>query len=104
MLFNKTTKRVANDVYSLIEFQIVQDLGSYLGMPLFHGRVTKGTLRLLVDKVKSRLNGYKVHLLSLDSRVTPTKSILLAIPNYFMLTMLVSIGVCRDIEVVRNFV
>lgn len=65
-------------------FQIEEDLGSYLGVPLFHKRTTQRTFQFVVDKVQKRLSGFEGKLLLLAGRITLAKSVLLAIPGYFM--------------------
>ncbi|KAH1074527.1 hypothetical protein J1N35_026855 [Gossypium stocksii] len=37
-------------ISSTLGFQKVQNLGTYLGVPLFHDKVTSSTLRLVIDK------------------------------------------------------
>lgn len=56
-------------------------------------------------KCKKRLNGFDAKLLLLASRVTLAKLVLLAIPSYFMQTIMILIRVCDYIEqIVRKFV
>lgn len=45
---------------SYLGFPNVNDLGLYLGMPIFHGRMRLDTFQFLVDKVRARLNGWEV--------------------------------------------
>lgn len=110
MLENKrnylaNTKDSARGVINtVLDFQELDDLGIYLGIPLFHKRVTRSTFHLVIDKVQTRLNGFDAKLLSLARRVTLTKSVLLAIPEYFMQSKMILISVCEKIkQVVRNF-
>ncbi|KAA3476435.1 Retrovirus-related Pol polyprotein LINE-1 [Gossypium australe] len=41
---------VRNQIIQIFRFQEIQNLGKYLGVPLFHERVTKHTLSFVVDK------------------------------------------------------
>ncbi|KAH1073228.1 hypothetical protein J1N35_025556 [Gossypium stocksii] len=43
-----------------IGFVRVDDLGNYLGMPLFHKRVTTNTFDFVVSKVRNKLNEWEV--------------------------------------------
>lgn len=43
----------------LLGVSISNNLGKYLGVPLIHGRVGKGTYRELIEKINSRLSGLK---------------------------------------------
>lgn len=90
---------------SALGFHQTNDLGSYLGIPLFHTRVKKSTFQFLIEKVQRKLNGYDAKLLSLVGRTTLAKSVLLAILGYFMQAALLPIGVCARIEqIVRQFI
>lgn len=67
--------------------------------------MTIDTCKFLVEKVKNRLNGYEVSLLSLAGPVTLAKSVLLVVPSYCMQSTLLRVGVCREIErLVRRFI
>lgn len=77
----------------------------YLGMSLMHRRVGIGTFEFVVDKVRTRLNGWEAKNLLLAGRITLAKAVLLTIPNYFMTTVRIPISVCSEIEkLARNFI
>lgn len=81
------------------------DLGTYLGVPIFHNHITKKSFHFLLDRIQSKLNGYDASLLSMAGRITLAKSVLLAIPGYFMRVVMILIGICEKIEaIVRQFV
>ncbi|KAH1063805.1 hypothetical protein J1N35_028792 [Gossypium stocksii] len=50
--FNELLRKA---IYDILGFQEVNDLGYYLGVPLFHRRVTNSILHFLVERVRSRL-------------------------------------------------
>lgn len=75
-------------------FQIEEDLG----VPLLYKRTIKRTFQFVVNKVQKRLSGFEGKLLSLARRITLVKSVLLAIPGYFMQSSLILIGVYEKIE------
>ncbi|KAA3461897.1 Retrovirus-related Pol polyprotein LINE-1 [Gossypium australe] len=84
---------------------LVQNLGTYLGVHLFHNRVPNNTVNFVVDKVRCKLQSWEARKLSIAGRVTLTQSILLLIPNYFMQSMLIPKGVCVEIErIVRKYI
>lgn len=86
-------------------FQEVNNLGSYLGVPLFHEKVTNITLQFVVDKVNSKLSSWDARELSLAGRVALAQSILRLIPSYFIQTMMVPKGLCDEIEcIIRTLV
>ncbi|KAA3484938.1 Retrovirus-related Pol polyprotein LINE-1 [Gossypium australe] len=85
-------------------FSKVSDLGRYLGMPLLFGRVGVGSFQFIMDKVRNCLGGWDVRKLSLVGRLTLVKTVLMAIPNYFMATTRILISICKEIEkLTRNF-
>lgn len=75
----------------------MKGLRVYLGMPLFHKRVTTNTFKFLINKVCNKLNGWGARRLSLVNQITLAKSILLASPNYFMNSIHVPIIVYNEI-------
>ncbi|KAI9079653.1 hypothetical protein K1719_038274 [Acacia pycnantha] len=77
---------------------ITADVGKYLGIPLFHRRVTKLTYYPLIDKVKKRLASWKGKLLTMAGRATLIKSVLTAIPSCQMQTMLLPKCVLRETD------
>ncbi|KAA3488495.1 Retrovirus-related Pol polyprotein LINE-1 [Gossypium australe] len=103
------SKGVGEDIQRCISgifgFQVVQNLGSYLGVPHFHEKVTNNTLRFVMDKVCSKLCSWYARQLSLAGRITLVQSVLLSIPSYFMQSMMIPKGLCDEIEVmVRQFI
>lgn len=92
-------------VDNILSFQQVEELGTYLGVPLFHRRVTKNMFQFLVDKMQKKLNGFDAKLLSMARRTVLAKSVLLAMLGYFMQSTMIPLGVCAQIEqIVRKFV
>lgn len=54
---------MGSGISSVLEFQRVDNLGSYQNVPLFHERVTNSTLRFVVDKICSKLRNWDIRLL-----------------------------------------
>lgn len=78
--------RNARSVSRILGIGSTKDLGNFHGVPLIHGRVTQNTYRDIVDKVSSRLAGWKSRSKSLAGRATLVGSVTSAIPTYSMLT------------------
>ncbi|MBA0664477.1 hypothetical protein Goklo_004466 [Gossypium klotzschianum] len=96
---------VRNQISQLFRFQEVQNLGTYLGVPLLHDRVTKNALNFVVDKVRQKLQSWDAKKLSLEEKITLAQSTLLSIPNYFMQLLMILKGVYADIErLIRQFI
>nr|KYP72231.1 Putative ribonuclease H protein At1g65750 family [Cajanus cajan] len=72
---------VRNEISSAFGFQRTNDLGKYLGIPTHHSRVNRVTYQGIIDKINSRLSGWKEKNLSFAGRLTLTKSVLQALPS-----------------------
>ncbi|KAL4383249.1 hypothetical protein GQ457_15G015390 [Hibiscus cannabinus] len=85
IFFSKNhSSELKNLIGGFFGFEIGDDLGKYVGVPLLHKQVMKGTYRFFIDKVEQRLSGLATSTLSFASRVTLTKAVLQAIPTYVM--------------------
>ncbi|CAM8999905.1 unnamed protein product [Rhodiola kirilowii] len=62
----------------------VQHHSKYLGLPLAVGQRKSDIFRYIIDKVWSRVNGWKEKLLSIAGKEVLIKSVLLATPLYSM--------------------
>ncbi|KAA3475427.1 Retrovirus-related Pol polyprotein LINE-1 [Gossypium australe] len=89
---------VADSNISLFGFQKVQNLGHYLSVPLFHLRMTNGTMHFVVKKVRRKLQSWDAKRLSIVGRITLAQSILMSIPRYFMQSMMITRSICDEIE------
>ena len=65
--------------------QATSNLGKYLGFPLKHRRATRGQFNFVVEKVLTKLVGWKTKFLSFAERTVLVNSVMNAIPNYVML-------------------
>lgn len=84
---------------------IINDLGRYFGVLSIHKSVTASSFTTIIERISSRLVGWKTRTLSFARMVTLAKSVLLAILYYPMQTMLVPAGVCDKIEgIIRLFI
>ncbi|KAA3475639.1 reverse transcriptase [Gossypium australe] len=106
MLFSRGMEDNLNDRISrLLGFQKVQDLEKYIGIPLFHKRITNSIVQFVVEKVHSKLCNWDAKQLSMVERFTLTQLVLLSIPNYFMQSMRILKRVCEEIErLARQFI
>ncbi|OMO50810.1 reverse transcriptase [Corchorus capsularis] len=86
------SRRNAQKTSEILGINSSNDLGKYLGVPLIHGRVVKDTFREMVDKVCTRLNGWKYKFLSLAGRATLISLVTSSIPTYNMLTVRIPQG------------
>ncbi|CAN1127155.1 Putative ribonuclease H protein At1g65750 [Linum perenne] len=104
--FSKNTPRsVKLEVVNLLGIAATPDLGRYLGVPILHGRVTKHTYDYLLDRLDSRLAGWKADNLSLAGRVSLASSVLNSLPCYVMQTASLPLSLCDKIDrKIRNFI
>ncbi|GKV14797.1 hypothetical protein SLEP1_g25615 [Rubroshorea leprosula] len=90
---------------AILGFPCTEDLGTYLGIPISAKKISKGKCQFIIDRVRAKLAGWKSRFLSLAGRVTLTSSVLAAIPNYYMQTMLLPASVHTELDQIsRNFI
>ncbi|XP_019166798.1 PREDICTED: uncharacterized protein LOC109162582 [Ipomoea nil] len=81
------------------------DMGRYLGVPAFHGRITCASFSDLLDRISGRLEGWKARTLSMAGRVVLAKAVLNAIPAYTMQTAALPKSIGLEIEkMTRKFI
>lgn len=66
---------------------VTRNLGKYLGMPVLLKRINKDTFGEVLERMTSRLAGWKSRTLSLAGRLTLTKAVLSSIPVHTMSTI-----------------
>ncbi|CAN1168444.1 Putative ribonuclease H protein At1g65750 [Linum perenne] len=100
-----TDRQTASNVATALGIPLTQNLGSYLGVPILHERITNETYQEILNRLDKKLSGWKVKTLSLAGRVTLAKSVLSAIPAYAMQTSLIPTTTCEAIDKkIRDFV
>lgn len=93
-----------NAICEMFNFQRTDDLGKYVGVPLFHSKTLKNTFQFIMYKMQARLNGFDAKLLSMTRRMILAKVVLLAIPSYFIQAAMVLVDICQKIKlIVRQF-
>ncbi|CAL1354996.1 unnamed protein product [Linum trigynum] len=75
---------IGESISNVLNIPKTKNLGRYLGVPVIHDRVSKATFVDLIDRVESRLSGWKVATLSLAGRITLAQSVLVSLPAYTM--------------------
>ncbi|KAG7578919.1 Reverse transcriptase domain [Arabidopsis thaliana x Arabidopsis arenosa] len=86
------SENVSRDLSKLISdesgIKSTKDLGKYLGMPVLHKRINKDTFGEILERVSSRLSGWKEKTLSFAGRLTLTKAVLCSLPVHSMTTIM----------------
>ncbi|GKV27995.1 hypothetical protein SLEP1_g37098 [Rubroshorea leprosula] len=72
------------DICSKLSINETFALGKYLGFSITPKRLSKTDCLFIVDKVRTKLAGWKANMLSRAGRITLASSVLSAIPNYYM--------------------
>ncbi|GKV49594.1 hypothetical protein SLEP1_g56334 [Rubroshorea leprosula] len=91
-------RHVAGNLSAACGIPLTIDLGSYLGVPILHGRPSASTYKLLLEKIQVKLAGWKQTLLSMVGRRVLVQAVTLAIPSYTMQSILLPNGVCAAID------
>ncbi|KAK2417953.1 hypothetical protein QL285_040194 [Trifolium repens] len=78
------------------------NLGNYLGVPALGRSPRIHDFQYLIEKVKTRLAGWKAKQLSLAGRITLAKSVIQAIPIYPMMSMPIPISCLNEIEKIQR--
>lgn len=68
----------------VLGFHFTPNLGIYLGFPLKHMGSTNQDYNFIIERVQSKLAGWKANLLSFTGRVVLTQASISAIPTYIM--------------------
>ena len=69
------------DLYEVLGFRSTPSLGKYLGIPIKH-KGTPQDFGFIIDRIQSKLIGWKANLLSFAGRVVLTQAMTSTIPNY----------------------
>jgi hypothetical protein len=79
-------------------------ISMHLGLPILMGNAKKRAFQGLIDKVKSKIEGWRAKTLSQASRLTLIKSIAAALPSYAMSTFLLPSSFCSKLDkIFKNF-
>ncbi|XP_050229329.1 uncharacterized protein LOC126678474 [Mercurialis annua] len=79
-------------------FSNTDDLESYLGVPLLHGRYTKKHAAGVMNRIRTRLSNWNAKSLLLAGRSSLINSVLSAVPIYTMQTTALTKNSCNEIE------
>ena len=71
------------DLCKILEFRSTPTLGKYLGFPIKHSDMSQD-FGFIIERIQSRLAGWKANLLSFVGRLVLTQSVITIVPNYVM--------------------
>ena len=76
----------------------------YLGLPTMVGKNKSANLNFIKEKVWEKLQRWKEKILSLAGKVVLLKTVIQAIPTFYMSCFKLLVGLCKDIEaMIRKF-
>lgn len=75
-----------------------RELGKYLGMPILQKRINKETFGEVLERVSSRLAGWKSRSLSLAGRLTLTRAVLSSFPVHLMSAIILPVSTLESLD------
>ncbi|GKV35630.1 hypothetical protein SLEP1_g43875 [Rubroshorea leprosula] len=95
---------VANSLSSACDIPLTSNLGTYLGVPIIHGRNSATTYKHILERMQLKLANWKRSSLSLASRKTLIQSATSSILVYTMQIVILPQSICSSIDKInRNF-
>ena len=80
-------------------------LGKYLGFPLKHQGASSQDFNFVIERVQSKLQGWKASMLSMAGRVVLSQAVISTIPSYVMQGCIIPSRVLNSLDRInRNFV
>ena len=74
------------------------NLGKYLGFPIFNQGRVGNAFNFVVNKIQSKLDGWRSKLLSRASKLVLVKSSAAPVAEYYMQCHLLPVKVCNQID------
>ncbi|GLT58567.1 hypothetical protein SLA2020_314490 [Shorea laevis] len=97
-------QNIRDNICYTLGYQQTNELGKYLGIPISAKRCSKANCQFILDKIRSKLSGWKTKFFSIAGRATLVSSVLASIPNYFMQVMWLPSSIHKEIDrISRNF-
>lgn len=97
--FSKNVQpQIASNIRGLFHMGNIDREAIYLGMPLFPSRSKNRTYNFTLERISSRIDGWKSKLLSFAGRATLIKSVVSAIPSYAMSSVQLPEALCKKMD------
>jgi hypothetical protein len=103
--FSKNTNpTTAELILDILPFSSFPSRSLYLGLPILFGNSKHSAFLNIIDKVKTKVDGWRAKSLSQAGRLVLIKSVAAAIPSYAMSTFLLPNSICSQLDkVFKNF-
>lgn len=102
IFFSKNVDNLRDDILHHTGFSHVNSLGKYLGANISSRRANRGHFNHIIQKIQTRLSGWKQQCLSLADRVTLSKFVLSSIPYYHMQYAKIPKSIYNEIEKIQR--
>ena len=96
--FPSTPRRIKEQVAGIFGIPTMDQIGTYLGTPIFTTRRTTQSYQYLVDKIRMRIEGWQAKYLSMAGQATLKKASMTSIPIYTMQTILLPQKISHQIH------
>ncbi|KAF5815287.1 putative RNA-directed DNA polymerase [Helianthus annuus] len=98
VIFGNVDERVQKLILEVLPFRVGVFPMKYLGIPLSSKRLYQKDCKVLIDRVKGRINDWKVKFLSFAGRVQLVKSVLSSITIYWASLYILPVAISEEIE------
>ena len=95
-------KPTKDKICETLGIQATSQLGKYLGFPLKHKGTGRNQYNFVVDRIISKLTGWKSKLLSFASITVLVNSVMTAIPKYVMQGTALPTHLCNKIDKINR--
>lgn len=102
LLCSRTNQEQAQSMANLMGWKLSSFSFNYLGLPLSNKKLKKATFLPLIQKFHDKLAGWAAKHLSIAGRLVLLKSVLLALPVYYMSVMALPVWVIIEIDKIRK--
>ncbi|KAK7282263.1 hypothetical protein RIF29_10909 [Crotalaria pallida] len=95
----------AEEISNILNIPMAHDLGKYLGIPIIHNKEAISSYSFIVEKVRKKLNNWKMNMLSFAGRITLAQSCIMSLPCYVMQACVIPASICQEVEkICRGFI
>jgi hypothetical protein len=103
--FSKNTNPSKTEIIStIIPYSSNPSTFLYLGLPILMGNCKKRAFHGTIEKVQSRIEGWRAKTLSQAGRLVLIKSVVVALPSYAMSSFLLPNSFCSELDrIFKNF-
>ena len=91
-----------SEICSRLGIQATANIGNYLGFPINHKGVPRNRLNFIIERVMSKLAGWKARFLSFAGRFVLVKSVMSSIPNYVMQATALLAHLCEKLDKINR--